>query len=105
MNHAIRLMIVCSLGASSGALCRKINEAARKRGLELIAESTSALRWAEQLSRADVILYEPQISHLKTEMAKIADEEGIPLAMVDPVAFATMSGEKVLDQVLTLIKR
>jgi PTS system cellobiose-specific IIB component len=104
MSRAIRLMIVCSMGASSSVLCKKINEAAWKRGIELIAEPTSTRDWMVRLQWADAVILEPQIKHLRKEMEKIADEHNIPLAMVDPIAFATMNAEKVLDQVLTLLK-
>jgi PTS system cellobiose-specific IIB component len=104
MNPTIHLMIVCSLGATSSVLCQKIQDAARKRGISLIAESTGIGEWTVKLSEVNAVLLEPQIRHLKKELEQIAKKHQKPLALVDPIAFATMNGEKVLDQVLKLLQ-
>ncbi|AUS09875.1 hypothetical protein C1X05_14290 [Laceyella sacchari] len=102
MGRTIRLLLVCSWGASSGVLCRKINEAAQDKGVPLVAEAVGIHECQAKLPLVDVILLEPQIGHHKRDLQKKADAHAIPLAMVNPVAFATMNGEKVLEQAMAL---
>ncbi|MFC7439868.1 PTS sugar transporter subunit IIB [Laceyella putida] len=105
MSHSIRLLVICSWGATSGVLCQKINKAAQEKGIPLVAEAIGTSEYPSKLPLCDAILLEPQIGHHKRELQKAADAQAIPLDMVDPVAFATMNGEKVLEQVLALIQR
>jgi len=38
------------------------------------------------------------------ENKKLTDEHGIPIAVIDMVAYGTLNGAKVLDQALSLIQ-
>lgn len=105
MNHPIRLLIICSWGATSSVLCQKINQAAQERGIPLVADAAGTGEFPDKLPLCDVILIEPQIGHHKHELQKAADARSIPCTMVDPIAFATMNGAKVLEQALTLIQQ
>jgi PTS system cellobiose-specific IIB component len=102
---SIRLLLICSMGLSSHALCGKINEAARQEGLPLTAEPVAALRLHEKLKEADILLLEPQVAYLKAELEPLARQAGIPLDIVNSFAFATMNGTAVLNQVRNLLAR
>lgn len=105
MAEPIRLIILCSWGATSSQLAKKVEEAAAKRNINIIAEAGGTGEFKKQAAKFDVALLEPQVRHLKKEMSKIAEEHNIPLELVDQRAFALMDGDKVLDQVLELVKR
>jgi PTS system cellobiose-specific IIB component len=104
MSEPIRLIILCSWGATSSQLAKKVKEAADKRGIELTADAGGTGEFKKKADQYNVALLEPQVRHLKKEMEKIAEEHGIPLEIVDQRAFALMDGDKVLDQVLTMMK-
>lgn len=104
MSEQINVVILCSWGATSSSLAQKVQEAAKNRGLDVVAHAGGTGEFKEKASTYDVALLEPQVRHLKKEMQKVADNAEIPLAMVDQRAFALMDGEKVLDQVLELVK-
>lgn len=105
MAEPIRLIILCSWGATSSQLAKKVEEAAAKRNINIVADAGGTGEFKKQAANFDVALLEPQVRHLKKEMTKIAEEHNIPIDLIDQRAFALMDGDKVLDQVLELVKK
>ncbi|WP_018923938.1 PTS sugar transporter subunit IIB [Salsuginibacillus kocurii] len=101
-NEPIKLVILCSWGATSSQLAQKVQEAAKKREVNLEAYAGGTGEFKEKAAQYNVALLEPQVRHLRKEMTKVADEYNIPIELVDQRAFALMDGDKVLDQVLKL---
>lgn len=104
MTEPIKLIILCSWGATSSQLAKKVQEAADKRGIEMTCDAGGTGEFKKKASQYNVALLEPQVRHLKKEVSKIAEEHGIPLEIVDQRAFALMDGDKVLDQVLKMLE-
>ncbi len=98
-----KLIILCSWGATSSSLAKKVQQAAEQRGLDLTAEPGSTGEFNNRAEDCDVALLEPQVRHLKKEMTEIAERHSIPIDIVDQRAFALMDGNKVLDQVIELL--
>jgi PTS system cellobiose-specific IIB component len=103
MSEPIKLIILCSWGATSSQLAKKVQEAAQKRNVDLVADAGGTGEFKKQAANYDVALLEPQVRHLKKEISKIAEENNIPVDLVDQRAFALMDGDKVLDQVLKMV--
>lgn len=104
-NETIKLIILCSWGATSSQLAKKVQEAADKRGIQLIADAGGTGEFKNKASQYDVALLEPQVRHLRKEVSKVAEQYDIPVELVNQQAFALMDGDKVLDQVLNLLKK
>lgn len=104
-KQSIKLIILCSWGATSSQLAKKVQEAAEKRGLDVTADAGGTGEFKNQAQAYDVALLEPQVRHLKKEVTKIADAHQIPVDLVDQRAFALMDGDKVLDQVLKMMDK
>ncbi|WP_054951234.1 PTS sugar transporter subunit IIB [Numidum massiliense] len=104
MEQPIKLIILCSWGATSSQLAKKVQEAAEKRGVALTADAGGTGEFSKKAGQYNVALLEPQVRHLKKEVSKVAEQHNIPLELVDQFAFAMMDGDKVLDQVLNMLK-
>lgn len=104
MSEPIKLIILCSWGATSSQLAKKVQEAAERRGIPLTADAGGTGEFKKKAGQYNVALLEPQVRHLKNEISKVAAEHGIPVDVVDQRAFALMDGEKVLDQVLRMVE-
>ncbi|NBJ69410.1 MULTISPECIES: PTS sugar transporter subunit IIB [Clostridia] len=102
-NKDINVVILCSWGATSSQLAKKVQEAAEKRGLHMTVDAGGTGEFKQKAEKYNVALLEPQVRHLKKEVSKIADAYQIPVELVDQRAFALMDGDKVLDQVLKMI--
>ncbi|WP_039057277.1 PTS sugar transporter subunit IIB [Enterobacter sp. Bisph1] len=103
-----RIVLCCSAGMSTSLVVTKMEKAAAERGLELkiyaIAEQT--LRDELQSYTTDIVavLLGPQVRFKLAESQKLAGEYGIPVAVIDSVAYGTLNGAKVLDQALALLR-
>ncbi|RFA32207.1 PTS sugar transporter subunit IIB [Virgibacillus dokdonensis] len=104
-NQEIKLIILCSWGATSSQLAKKVQDAAEKRGLSVTVDAGGTGEFKQKASNYNVALLEPQVRHLKKEVTKTAEQYDIPVDLVDQRAFALMDGDKVLDQVLKLMNK
>ncbi|MDQ2714393.1 MAG: PTS sugar transporter subunit IIB [Chloroflexota bacterium] len=98
----IRVLIVCSWGMSTSLLVDSMLEAAGRR-YALSVEALSAGEYMEKIDTCDVVLIAPQIRHLRKSIEKMAGAAGKPVALIEPFHYATMNGQAVLAQVLTLL--
>lgn len=64
-NQPIKLIILCSWGATSSQLAKKVQEAADKRGIKLEADAGGTGEFKKKASEYNVALLEPQVRHLK----------------------------------------
>ena len=99
----IRVLIVCSWGMSTSLLVDSMLAAAQERGCELGVEALSAGEYAERVDACDIVLIAPQIRHLRKSIEKLAASAGKPVALIEPFHYATMNGQAVLGQVLSLL--
>jgi PTS system, Lactose/Cellobiose specific IIB subunit. len=104
-KEPIKLIILCSWGATSSQLAKKVQQAAEARGINLKADAGGTGEFSKNASQYDVALLEPQVRHLKKEVSTIADKYNIPVDLVDSRAFALMDGNAVLDQVLKMLNQ
>jgi cellobiose PTS system EIIB component len=99
----IRVLIVCSWGMSTSLLVDSMLAAAVASGYELTVEALSAGEYAARVEECDIVLIAPQIRHLRKSIEKLAVSVGKPVALIEPFHYATMNGQAVLEQVLSLL--
>jgi PTS system cellobiose-specific IIB component len=99
----MRVLIVCSWGMSTSLLVDSMLAAAKERKCELSVEALSAGEYAERVDACDIVLIAPQIRHLRKSIEKLASSVGKPVALIEPFHYATMNGQAVLEQVLSLL--
>ncbi|MCG0275414.1 MAG: PTS sugar transporter subunit IIB [Thermosediminibacteraceae bacterium] len=102
---AIRGLILCSWGATSSALAKKVTDEAKKQGLDVVVDAGGTGEFKKKAEAYDVVLLEPQVRHLKKEVESIASKYNIPVDIVDMQAFALMDGKKILNQIMELVKK
>jgi len=88
---------------STSLLVDSMLEAAAGRTYVLSVEALSAGEYLEKIDTCDVVLIAPQIRHLRKSIEKMAGAAGKPVALIEPFHYATMNGQAVLAQVLTLL--
>ncbi|BAQ57358.1 PTS sugar transporter subunit IIB [Lactobacillus acetotolerans] len=104
------IMLNCSAGMSTSLLVTKMQQAAKKDGIDVkifACPASEASQHIEQ-EQIDCVLLGPQVSYMKGDFenkVKGAGKDGkdIPLAVIDMQAYGMMNGEKVLKQAEDLI--
>ncbi|TJX64200.1 PTS sugar transporter subunit IIB [Soehngenia saccharolytica] len=99
---AIHAVILCSWGATSSALAKKVSDEAKKQELDVVVDAGGTGEFKKNAEKYDVALLEPQVRHLKKEIETIASKYNIPVDIVDMQAFAVMDGKKILKQIIDL---
>ncbi|GGB60524.1 PTS sugar transporter subunit IIB [Virgibacillus dakarensis] len=98
-----RILLACSSGMSTSLLVTKMKEVAAAKGIETEIWAVAQDKALEDMKKADVLLIGPQMRFLKKKLAKAADQAGISLDVIDPIAYGRIDGEAVLDKALELI--
>ncbi|SNX53016.1 PTS sugar transporter subunit IIB [Thermoanaerobacterium sp. RBIITD] len=98
-------VILCSWGATSSSLAKKVTDEAKKQGIDVTVDAGGTGEFKKKAEEYDVALLEPQVRHLKKEVETIASKYNIPVDIVDMQAFALMDAKKILNQILDLAKK
>lgn len=98
-----RILLACASGMSTSILVRKMEEAAEAKGVETEIWAVAQDKAPSEMERADVLLIGPQMKFMKKKYSKIADEVGIPLDVIESVAYGRADGEAVLNRAIDLM--
>ncbi|HAU8263032.1 Lichenan-specific phosphotransferase enzyme IIB component [Phytobacter ursingii] len=103
-----RIVLCCSAGMSTSLVVTKMEKNAAERGLDLkiYAIAEQALRDELDSHSGEIIavLLGPQVRFKLAENKKLTEQYAIPIDVIDPVAYGTLNGAKVLDQALNLVR-
>ncbi|GAA0486177.1 PTS sugar transporter subunit IIB [Salinibacillus aidingensis] len=98
-----QILLACSSGMSTSLLVKKMQEVAKEKGIEAEIWAVSQDKAETDMEKADVLLLGPQMRFLKRKFSKKADELGLPIDSIDPVAYGRVDGEAVLEKALELM--
>lgn len=98
----IKVLLICSQGASTAIMCDRIQKAAEQRSIEMDVHAVPLAVSADHILNADVILIGPQIRYMKNKIMESA--EGKPVSDIEMQTYGLMDGEKVFEQILEMIK-
>ncbi|MFV8814203.1 PTS sugar transporter subunit IIB [Aerococcus urinaeequi] len=99
------IMLVCASGMSTSLLVSKMKKAAEEKGVDAEIFAVSASDADNNLANKDidVLLLGPQVKYMEKEFAgKLADSD-TKLAVINMQDYGMMKGEKVLNEVLTML--
>ena len=97
------ITLVCAAGMSTSMLMAKMQESAKKQGIEAKIIAMSESKFEEYNEPTDVLLLGPQIAYMEDEMKEQYEPKGIKVAVIDMMDYGSMNGEKVLKDALALL--
>lgn len=94
------IMLCCTAGMSTSILVKKMQDAADKQGLdyEIFACPASEADVKLQGQHIDCVLLGPQVRYMLDDFQKKLAGSGIPVEVIDMVAYGMMDGQKVIKQ-------
>lgn len=98
----MKFLLCCSYGMSTSIMMNKMEEYARKKGIDLTVDAIPVNELQNHLEGVDLILLGPQIKYLYNRVKKIIDDK-VPYAMINTEDYGMMRGDKVVEQALTLL--
>ncbi|MFD2705530.1 PTS sugar transporter subunit IIB [Salibacterium lacus] len=97
------ILLACSAGMSTSLLVSKMEEAAEAKDMDVRIWAVAQDKAETEMEQADVLLIGPQMRFMKNKYSKAAEKIGIPLDVIDPVAYGRVDGEAVLNKALELM--
>lgn len=98
----ITIRLFCAAGMSTSMLVTKMQEAAKKKDIEVDIEAFPEAEMAKRLEGVNVVLLGPQVRYALNKAKKACEPKGIPVEVISPASYGMMDGAKVLDQALKL---
>ena len=97
----IHILLVCSAGMSTSMLVRKMNESAKKKGIDAEIWAVGEAEAERHVEHADIILLGPQIRFMRKKIQEIALDT--PVSVIDMSDYGSMNGESVLVKAIEAI--
>lgn len=99
------VMLCCSAGMSTSMLVKKMQEAAKKDGLDYEIFACPAAEADTNLENKNIscVLLGPQVRYMLADFEKKVEGTDIPVEVIDMAAYGMMDGEKVVQQVKKLV--
>ena len=98
----MKIKLFCSAGMSTSMLVTKMQEAAKKRGLECEIAAYPESTLATHVDDCDVALLGPQVRFMLDKAREICVPASVPVEVIPMTDYGMMNGEKVLDLALSL---
>lgn len=96
-----KILLVCSAGMSTSIVVKKMEEAAKKKGIEAKIWAVGDAQAKDNVDEADVVMLGPQVKFLLDKMKGLAGET--PVEVIDMKDYGMMNGEAILDKALSII--
>ncbi|MGN1407051.1 PTS sugar transporter subunit IIB [Lactobacillus sp.] len=99
------VMLCCSAGMSTSMLVKKMQEAAKKDGLDYEIFACPAAEADTNLENKNIscVLLGPQVRYMLADFEKKVEGKNIPVEVIDMAAYGMMDGEKVVQQAKKLV--
>lgn len=98
-----KILLMCSSGMSTSILVKKMEEAAKEKGIDVKIRAISTDSLDNHINETDVILLGPQIKFMLPKITEKAKQYNIQAAAIPMVDYGMCNGSKVLDLALSLL--
>ncbi|MGF1698064.1 PTS sugar transporter subunit IIB [Vibrio lamellibrachiae] len=98
-----KILLMCTAGMSTSMMVQKMQKSAEQRNIEVEVEAYGSEYFNEMIQQYDVVLLGPQLKYMHAEFKNRAADYNKQVEVINPMDYAVMNGEKVLDYALELI--
>ncbi len=99
----LKVLLVCSAGMSTSFLVEKMKKSAQEKGIEAEIKAIPEAQANEYVGKVDILLLGPQVKYLEGAMKEMFGET--PVSVINMMDYGAMNGEKVLNNVLDILKK
>jgi len=97
------IILCCNAGMSTSMLVKKMQEAAKNKGLEVEITAIPIDSLSSHLDNTGVVLLGPQVKFMLAKAKEIVGDSGIAVDSINTMDYGMMKGEKVLDAAIKLM--
>lgn len=99
----MHIILACFAGMSTSLLVKKVEDAAKKRSLDLTIQALPVSSNPSDFESADLILLGPQARYMLEELQN--NLPNTPIASIPMDIYGSMNGDKILDLAQSLIQK
>lgn len=99
----MHIILACFAGMSTSLLVKKVEDAAKKRSLDLTIQALPVSSNPSDFENADIVLLGPQARYMIEELQN--NLPNIPIASIPMDIYGSMNGDKILDSALSIIQK
>lgn len=100
----MKLMLICGAGMSSSLLANKVNDAIKKRELDIEAWAIATTEIQQHLGTFDVVLLAPQVRFYLDKYKEVLSNTA-PIEVIPFQIYGSMNGDKIVDQAIELYNK
>lgn len=100
----MNILLVCACGASTSIVVEAMKDNLNEDEKDYFIEAKSIQEVKDCIGKYDAILVAPQIRYQKKSLEKLAAPYNILIADIDPNAYGTCNGKKIMDSIRNLKK-
>ena len=97
----INVLLICSQGASTSMMCKKIKQEAEKNGVEMNVKAVAIAVANDYILGSNIILLGPQIHYELKNVQAMAPN--LPVEAINMQDYGMMNGKKVLEHALKVL--
>lgn len=101
----MKILLLCAAGMSTSLVVDEMISALPDQHQDWLIEAKPVDYFDEIADKYDVILLGPQMNFKKEELKIKADEKGVPLDVIDSLAYGLGDGKTILRQAQELVKK
>lgn len=98
-----KILLACAGGYSTSMLVNKMEQSAKKKGIEVEIEAAATSRIAKEIDHVSIIMLGPQMGHNEEKLRKEYGHR-VPITTINMMDYGMMDGDKVLATALKLIQ-
>ena len=99
----MRIILVCNAGMSTGIMQMKLEECARKEGIDAEIEAIPIAEVEEQVGKAVIVLLGPQVRFAQKDLSKMFEGKAY-VCSIDLQDFGLMRADRVWAKILPEVK-
>lgn len=101
-NGAVRILLACGIGASTGFMAANMRKYAKAEGLDVSVNAVSKSEVMDYADKIDVLLLGPHFASEVPSMAEKLAPHGVKVMAIDADNYAALDGEAILEDALDL---
>ena len=101
---ALRILLCCGGGISSGMLAQKCRKAAKKAGIEASIDAKSESQVNDYLTKVDVLLLAPHYEVELDKFTKLAEPYDVKVSVIPRDIYGMIDGDRLIKYAQDLLK-
>jgi PTS system cellobiose-specific IIB component len=98
------IVLCCAAGMSTSMLVQRMQDAAKKKGVEVAIKAVPVAEFKDNIDAADIVLLGPQVKYELGKLQALAEPLGKKVAVIDMMDYGMMKGDVVLEKALKLME-